>query len=58
MPMEIMNAPFDTPNCACSWLKITCSIDLPPRPPYSLGQVMPAQPPSNSVRCHRWQRSM
>ena len=63
MPMEIMNAPLDTPNCACSWLKITCSIDLPPRPPYSLGQVIArpaaveegALPAAGSARC-RWAR--
>ena len=46
MPMATVNTPADTSNRACSWLKIRCSMGVPPRPPYSLGQVMPAQPPS------------
>ena len=33
-------------------MKITCSISDAPRPPYSLGQEMPAHPASYSLRCH------
>ena len=47
-----------TAERACSWLKITCSMGRPPRPPRSLGQVMPAQPPSASWPCHSRQRLM
>ena len=39
------------PASAISCQKITGSIRLAPRPPYSLGHEMPAQPPSYSVRC-------
>ena len=46
MPMPTENTPADTSNAACSWLKIIASIDDAPRPPYSFGHVMPAQPPS------------
>ena len=49
MPMATANAPTDTPKRPCSWLKIADSIGVPPRPPNASGQVMPAQPPSNSV---------
>ncbi len=44
MPMPIANTPADTSYCACSSLKIACCIAVPPRPPYSFGQVMPAHP--------------
>ena len=40
------------PARAISCQKITCCIRLAPRPPYSRGQEMPAQPPSYSVCCH------
>src|SRR6478752_7070155 len=36
---------------AISWEKIACSISVAPRPPYSDGQEMPAQPASCSWRC-------
>src|SRR6478752_10209057 len=42
---------------AISCQKITCSIRLAPRPPYSLGHEIPAQPPSYSLRCQRFRYS-
>ena len=36
---------------AASSLKMTCSVSVAPRPPYSLGHDSPAQPPSYSWRC-------
>ena len=56
MPMAMANTPLDTPKRACSWLKIAPSIERPPRPPYSVGQVMPAHPPPASTPCHSRQR--
>src|ERR1700719_4358988 len=35
-----------------SSLKISCSMKPAPRPPYSLGQVMPTYPASWSLFCH------
>src|SRR5688572_8569821 len=57
MPMPTAKTPVLTSKRACSWLKMACSSAVPPRPPNCLGQVMPAQPPSYSVRCHSLQRS-
>src|SRR4051794_28944125 len=37
---------------AASPTKIACSIIVAPRPPYSLGQEIPAHPASWSLRCH------
>ena len=37
---------------AASPTKIACSIIVAPRPPYSFGQEMPAQPASCSLCCH------
>ena len=37
---------------AISSKKIACSICVAPAPPYSVGQVRPAQPRSLSLRCH------
>ena len=34
-----------------SSMKMRCSVGVAPRPPNSLGQLMPAYPASNSVRC-------
>src|SRR5215470_6128749 len=42
---------------AISCQKITCCIRLAPRPPYSLGHEMPAQPASYSLRCQRFRYS-
>src|SRR6266516_6082212 len=36
---------------AISSLKIACSMRVAPRPPYSAGHDIPAQPPAWSVRC-------
>ena len=46
MPMPTMNGPVATSRFTCSCVKIVFWIDVAPRPPYSFGQVMPAQPPS------------
>ena len=43
------------PPAAHSSLKISCSTMLAPRPPWARGQVMPAQPPSCSVRCQAFE---
>src|SRR5260370_10600809 len=40
-----------------SWPKMTCSISVAPRPPYSLGQLSPMYPASYSARCHPTRRS-
>src|SRR4051794_25698193 len=37
---------------AASPTKIACSIIVAPRPPYSFGQEMPAQPAACSFSCH------
>src|SRR6202012_1418345 len=37
---------------AASPVKIACSIIVAPRPPYSFGQEIPAQPAACSLRCH------
>ena len=37
---------------AISSLKIVCSISVAPRPPYSFGHEMPAQPAACSLPCH------
>ncbi len=58
MPIAMAKTPLDTPWRACSWLKITDSIGLAPRPPYSRGHVMPAHPPSASRPCHSRHRLM
>src|SRR5215218_6380973 len=42
---------------AISSKKIACSISVAPAPPYSVGQVSPAQPRSLSLRCHSMLRS-
>ena len=55
IPTLTDSAPPATSKRASSWLTIAWSIGVPPRPPYSAGQVTPAQPPSNSFRCHSWQ---
>ena len=53
MPTVDATNPALTAKRACS-----CGEDRrlrrrsPPRPPYSAGHAMPAQPPSNSSRCH------
>src|SRR5438105_805149 len=52
MPMATANTPVETSKWACSWAKISDSIGDAPRPPYALGQAMPAQPPSYKVRWH------
>src|SRR6266542_6065527 len=51
IPMPTANTPTSTSKRACSRAKMRACAGVPPRPPYSLGQAMPAQPPSNSVRC-------
>src|SRR5438874_10485734 len=51
MPTVDATKPELTRHCACSSAKIDASRAVPPRPPYSTGHVMPAQPPSNSARC-------
>ena len=52
MPRPMTLAIGGAPARASSCQKITCCIRLAPRPPYSRGQEMPAQPPSYSVFCH------
>ena len=42
---------------AISSKKIACSICVAPAPPYSDGQVRPAQPRSLSLRCHSRRKS-
>ncbi len=37
--------------------KIACSIRVAPRPPYSFGHEMPAQPASYILRCQRRENS-
>src|SRR5690242_17365512 len=51
MPTVDATKPELTRNRACSSAKIDASRAVPPRPPYSTGHVIPAQPPSNSARC-------
>src|SRR5436190_10567688 len=51
MPTVDATKPELTRQCACSSAKIDASRAVPPRPPYSTGHVIPAQPPSNSARC-------
>jgi len=43
------------PALAISCVKITCSITVAPRPPYSFGQATPAHPLSYTRFCH-WRR--
>ncbi len=40
------NMPVVTSKRRSSWAKMRAWLDVPPRPPYCFGQVMPAQPPS------------
>src|SRR4051812_22365785 len=40
------------PSLAYSSYQMTCCNSERPRPPYSTGQSMPAQPPSHCLRCH------
>ena len=44
IPIATMNTPLDTRNRDSSWAKIRACATVPPRPPYSAGHVMPAQP--------------
>ena len=46
------NTDADASKRLSSWAKMRASRSVPPRPPYSTGHAMPAQPLSNSVRCH------
>ena len=39
-------------DAAISWWKMTCSISVAPRPPYSFGHEIPAHPASASWRSH------
>src|SRR5215471_15893220 len=55
IPMPTANAPASTSKRACSWANARASAGVPPRPPYSSGHAMPAQPLSNNVRCHSLQ---
>src|SRR3984957_538303 len=41
-----------SPACPYSSYQMSCSSSDSPRPPYSFGQEMPAQPPSYWARCH------
>ncbi len=51
MPMPIEKMSGGVWNFACSWFQITFSIGVASRPPYSLGQVMQAQPASAFFFC-------
>src|SRR5829696_5536738 len=55
IPMPTANAPASTSKRACSRAKMRASAGVPPRPPYSVGHAIPAQPSSNKVRCHSLQ---
>src|SRR5436190_7153637 len=55
IPMPTANAPVSTSKRACSRAKMRASAGVPPRPPYSSGHAIPAQPSSNNGRCDSWQ---
>ena len=49
--------PAGTSKRDCSSFQIICWIGVPPRPPYSAGQVIAAQPPSYFFRCQTFAAS-
>src|SRR5580765_4201251 len=52
MLMPTANVAPNAPTRAVSSAKIAASLAVPPRPPYSTGQVMHAQPSSPRNCCH------
>ena len=52
IPSPMTNAALGTSKCASSWLKMTCCIDVPLRPPYSGSQGIFVSPASNFMACH------
>ena len=58
MPTPIASRIPGTLALPISWLQMTCSIGPIPWPPYSLGQVTPASPPSASLPCHTLRAAM
>jgi hypothetical protein len=58
MPWPMVNMLAGTRYLFSSLLKMKFSIALAPRPPYSLGQVMHAQPLSALMACQRCAAAM
>ena len=52
MPIVEATNPALTANRDCSFAKIAACATVAPRPPYSTGHTIPAQPPSANSRCH------
>ncbi len=57
MAMPTAKAFTLSPSRADSSVKIACSLAVPPRPPASFGQVIPAQPWSARYACHGFARA-
>jgi hypothetical protein len=57
MAMPTAKAFTLNPSLAASSVKIACSLAVPPRPPASFGQVIPAHPLSARNACHGFARA-
>ena len=58
IPRPIRNTLCGTSYSASSWFQMICCIGVPPRPPHSFGQVMPANPASAFFACHALARAI